>query len=310
MYAQTLTEALTKGHGVERPFLCPVHGDSRPSASLNVIKQKWYCYTCGAHGSLTGEDALMEPDYLQMKIWMMEKLEEHRVYPEAWLSRWDAGSVHPYWLRRVGEAAARAFRLGYDSERDAVTYPLRRADGAVLGVVRRPLEGGDGPKYLYPKGVDVGQLLYNYDSSARSVVVLVEGALDAIAFWRVGIRAFAIYGSRLTERQLQLIDRVEPDYVFTAFDHDDAGFAAHCLAERRLRHRMVGRVTWPRSWGKDVDELGEERLSKVSAEIFERLGMVCIDSPTCESSDSPKSLINFSKISSRQGKSLLLPRPA
>src|SRR3954468_25081327 len=124
MIAHSLSEAVTRGRGTERPFLCPVHGDSRPSASLNIIKQKWYCYTCGAHGSLTGESALMEPDYQQLRDWYLQKMEEQREYPQAWLSRWDAGAVHPYWQERTGELAARHFRLGYDHERLSVTYPL------------------------------------------------------------------------------------------------------------------------------------------------------------------------------------------
>ena len=70
----TLSEALRYGRGVERSFLCPEHGDSRPSASVNVIKGKWYCYTCHATGELGGEARLVEPDYQQMKLWLDNKL--------------------------------------------------------------------------------------------------------------------------------------------------------------------------------------------------------------------------------------------
>lgn len=285
VYAHTLAEAVTKGHGTERPFLCPVHGDSRPSASLNIIKQKWICYTCGAHGGLTGEAALLEPDYLQMKLWFMEKLEEKRVYPEAWLSRWDAGPPHRYWLERCGERAVRRFRLGFDAEREAVTYPLRRADGAVLGVVRRALDAGDGPKYRYPKGIDVSRLLFNYLPDHRRVVVLVEGALDAIALWNAGVEAFAIYGSRLSDTQVNLIDRIDPTYVFTAFDNDDAGYSAHLQVERAMPHRLVQRLTWPASWGKDVDDIGLDRRRRVVHEVLALSDMTCIESSTCRSSE-------------------------
>ena len=308
MFAHTLTEAVTKGHGTERPFLCPVHGDSRPSASLNIIKQKWVCYTCGAHGNLTGEHALMEPDYLQMKLWLMERLEEKRVYPESWLNRWDAGPVHPYWLHRTGEAAARHFRLGYDSINNAVTYPLRRTDGAVLGVVRRSLEPDDGPKYRYPRGVDVGQLLFNYSSLARRCVVLVEGALDAVALWRVGVWAFAIYGSRLSAEQTRLIDCIDPDYVFTAFDNDDAGFSAHCQVDRAMPYRLVSRLTWPLSWGKDVDEIGSENLRRVVDEVLALSDMPCIESASCSSS--PKESRKLSSTTSKPRRMQIVPRSA
>lgn len=258
----TLSEALTYGKGTERPFLCPVHGDSRPSASVNVLKKVWICYTCGAHGSLTGEDSLMEPDYEVMKQWFTERMTEGRVYPESWLARYTAGGVHPYWSERVGEAAAHRFRLGWDADRDAGTYPLRDSSGGVLGVVRRSLSG-DGPKYLYPRGVDVGRLLFNYSPEHRPVVALVEGALDAIALWNVGVDAFAIYGARLSDAQIRLIERVDPLYIFTGYDNDDAGRRAHWETERRFPHRFVSGLRWPRSWGKDVGELSETRLKKV-----------------------------------------------
>jgi hypothetical protein len=271
MRAMTLAEAVRWGRGVERSFLCPVHGDTRPSASLNIVKGQWYCYTCGAKGKLGGEALLAEPDYAVMKLWLDRKLGEGTTYPESWLSRWDSGPVHPYWIERVGEPAARAFRLGFDSEVDAVTYPLRDPTGQVLGVVRRAL-GGDGPKYRYPTGVDVGRLLFNYTPTHRQTVVLTEGALDAIALWRSGVEAFAIYGSRLSEHQVRLIDRIDPEYIYTCYDADDAGWEAYRMTERAFKHRLVSRLTWPKAWGKDIDEIGEVRREKVvAALVFARV---------------------------------------
>lgn len=262
MRALTLAEALRYGHGVERPFLCSEHGDSRPSASVNIIKKRWWCFTCHAHGTLGGEALLAEPDYYTMKLWLDNKMAEGTIYPESWLSRYDAGPVHPYWVERVGEAAARSFRLGSDPEADACTYPLRSPAGEVLGVVRRSL-GGVGPKYKYPHGVDVGRLLFHYTPEHRETVVLVEGALDAIALWNVGVDAFAIYGSRLSVEQVRLIDRIDPERIYTCYDADDAGWEAYRMTERAFKHRLVTRLTWPKAWGKDIDEIGEIRRRKV-----------------------------------------------
>jgi hypothetical protein len=254
---------------------------------VNVIKKVWICYTCGAHGGLTGEHALLEPDYEQMKQWFTERMEEGHVYPEAWLARYTAGGVHPYWAERVGESAARHFKLGYDVESDAGTYPLRDSgSGAVLGVVRRSLSG-DGPKYLYPRGVDVGRQLFNYTPDSRAVVVLCEGALDAIALWNVGVDAFAIYGARLGPEQVRLVDRVDPQYIFTAYDNDDAGGRAHFDTERAFGHRFVSRLRWPRSWGKDVGELSEDRLRKVVSPL-ESAAQSCVGSTAWpQTSESP-----------------------
>jgi len=257
----TLAEALRFGRGVERSFLCPEHGDSRPSASVNIVKGKWFCYTCHAHGDLTGEARLIEPDYETTKLWIDRKLATGKVYPESWLNRWDAGPVHPYWVGRVGEAAARVFRLGTDPEANAVTYPLRDPTGAVLGVVKRSL-GADW-KYRYPLGVDVSRLLFNYTPDHREAVVLVEGALDAISLHNVGVHAFAIYGSRLSEAQVMLIRKIDPEYIYTCYDLDDAGWLAHRDTERAFTERLVSRLTWPKGWGGDIDEIGATRRTEV-----------------------------------------------
>ena len=272
--AWTLAEALRYGHGIERPFLCFQHGDSRPSASVNVAKGKWYCFTCGAHGDLHGEALLVEPDYEQMRLWLDNLLAAQRVYPESWLNQYDAGPVHPYWLDRVGEAAARAFRLGYDDEQ--LTYPLRGSAGEVLGVVRRKLHG-DGPKYRYPAGADMGSLLFNYSSAYRKALVLVEGALDAIALWNVGIDAMAIYGSRLSAAQVKLIAKIDPTYVYLCFDQDKAGAQATSDAEHALRHCLTDVLSWPRGWGKDIDEIGVEHRRDVVDPLVSA-GLACIGS--------------------------------
>jgi hypothetical protein len=276
--AYTLSEALRYGRGVERPFLCPEHGDSRPSASVNIAKGVWYCYTCHAHGSLTGEARLIEPDYEQMKLWLDRKIAEGQIYPESWLNRYDAGPVHPYWIDRVGETAARAFRLGYDPLADACTYPLRDPAGQVLGIVRRS-QGGEGPKYMYPAGVDIGRLLFHYTPEYRQAVVLVEGALDAIALWNVGVDAMAIYGSRLSAEQVRLIARIDPTYVVTCYDLDQAGWTAHCETERAFPDRSVSRLTWPKAWGVDIDEIGPTRRAEVVDGLVSE-GLACIDSPS------------------------------
>jgi DNA primase len=264
--ALTLAEALRFGRGVERSFLGHEHGDSRPSASVNIIKKAWYCYTCHAHGTLGGEALLAEPDYQTMKLWLDNKLDEGHIYPESWLSLYDAGPIHPYWMERVGEAAARRFRLGSDPESGAYTYPLRDPRGRVLGVVLRN-SGDEGPKYKYPQGVDVGRLLFNYTADHREAVVLVEGALDAIALWNTGVDAFAVYGSRLSVDQVRLIDRVDPERIYTAYDMDDAGWEAYRMTERAFKHRLVTRLTWPKAWGKDIDEIGATRRMKVVDEL-------------------------------------------
>lgn len=143
-------------------------------------------------------------------------------------------------------------------------YPLRSPTGRVLGVVRRT--GFEkGPKYLYPKGIDVKELLFNYSYEPRDRVVLVEGAADAIACWEVGVDAFAIYGSRLSVVQCELINRLQPDQIVCAFDLDNAGGNAFRGVKMMFPSMSINRLTW--TGAKDIAELDETHRK----EIFERL---------------------------------------
>ena len=123
----------------------------------------------------------------------------------------------------------------------------------------------------------MGRLLFHYTAHHRDAIVLVEGALDAIALWNVGVDAFAIYGSRLSEAQCRLIEKVDPEYVFTCYDLDKAGWAAHCETERAFTHRLVSRLSWPKAWGSDIDEIGETRRRKVVDDLVSQ-GLACIES--------------------------------
>lgn len=223
---RSLQEALTRGLGRERSFLCPVHDDRHASASVNVAKGVWVCYTCAAHGSVDGVIET-DDDHFMSDIEDLLGGELH-TYTERWLDQFDVGPVHPYWLSRFSEAACRHFRLGYDHQRTihgvhmpSPCYPMRDATGTVLGVVYRNLKTD--PKYLYPSGVVKSALLFNYSPAARTSVVLVEGAMDAVACWEVGHQAFALYGSTLHPSQIRLLCRTGVMRVVLAMDNDKAG---------------------------------------------------------------------------------------
>lgn len=222
---RTLEEALTRGRGRERAFRCPVHGDSHASASVNVVKGWWTCYVCGAKGTTTdiieGEDF----EFGQGLVELLDEGEDAREYPEAWLDLVHRpGLHHPYWLSRFWGSTIDHFRLGYDHVKGQPCYPMRAPDGTVLGLVYRQLDRE--PKYLYPRGVTKSELLFGYTSEHRESVLLVEGALDAVACWESGSEAFALYGAQISAAQLALLQRTGVTKVGLVLDNDAAGVRA------------------------------------------------------------------------------------
>ena len=251
----TLQDALVHGTGRERQFHCHVHGDTNPSASVNVEKGVWVCYACGAKGRV-GETELPETS-------LLDAIEEIfsdpgiRIYPESWLNQFNGGLPHQYWMSRFTVESIIRFRLGYDASNRMPCYPLRDVVGHVLGVVYRSLDvGHTGWKYRYPPGVKISTLLFNASLDHHDVVVLTEGAMDAVAVCETGWHGLACYGSRLTSPQIGILNKINPKIVALAFDNDEAGDrATHQAADDlELRGFLVHKIDLPHQW-KDVAEM-------------------------------------------------------
>jgi len=248
----------------------PDHDDHNPSASINVSKGVWVCYSCGRSGTiekLLGErvsDPAVEDLLTELSTTLAGFDSPDHGYPESWLDQFDAAGVHPYWINRgLSERVCREFRLGYDPETGCATYPLRGPSGAVLGVVRRATDGLTLPKYRYPDHAPIGKTLFGYYKVRGGVrdIVVTEGALDALAFWDVGIPAVAQMGSSLSEDQERLLQRLNLTTMTIAYDQDEAGQKSleKLLRRPSLRFAIIRVARWDRDDGKDPLELAPQR---------------------------------------------------
>lgn len=222
----------------------PDHDDRHPSASINIRKRLWTCYSCGAGGSLErllGERvADQETDELieELRASLTTVGATQKVYPERWLDQFEVAGIHPYWRKRgLSDETIQSFRLGYDFETNRATYPLRSPAGDVWGVASRAV-GAQLPKYLYPDHAPVSKTLFGYDRVRVGVtsVVLCEGAMDALAMWDVGIPAVAQLGGSLSSDQEALLRRLGLVALTVAYDEDNAG--------QRATERLLRRIDW------------------------------------------------------------------
>ncbi len=153
----------------------------------------------------------------------------------------------------------------YDRFRGRLMIPIRDPRGRVIGFGGRILGPGE-PKYLNSPETplfDKGSSLYNLDraspaSRAAKRLIVVEGYMDVIGLDRGGIgEAVAPNGTALTERQLELLWRLDPSPIL-CFDGDSAGTKAAIRAATRALpllgpERTLSFVALPE--GQDPDDL-------------------------------------------------------
>ena len=147
------------------------------------------------------------------------------------------------WLRKEGIDASTARELGLlverggalqDRFRGRLMFPIRDAQGRVVGFAGRSIGDDAGPKYLNSAESPVyhkSRVLYGLFEAREalrsvSTLILVEGYLDAIALRQAGVASVAATcGTALTAEQARMIRR-QADEVIVVFDGDGAGTAA------------------------------------------------------------------------------------
>ncbi len=161
----------------------------------------------------------------------------------------------------------------YDRFRGRLMFPIRDANGTVIGFGGRVLEQteGDAPptgsgasaKYINTPETLIynkGSVLYGLDKARPAIkqanlAVLVEGYMDCLASHQVGVQnVVAVSGTALTPQQVKLLKR-STNNLALAFDADLAGGeAARRGIDQALAADMrVTVITLPGA--KDPDEL-------------------------------------------------------
>ena len=162
----------------------------------------------------------------------------------------DSGLAARLWKKKYSEDALRQCGLFFVREGAALTpgalrprfrgrlmIPIRELQGRVVAFTARQtsLTPADDPaheaKYVNSPETPIfvkGNLLFNLDRARAHVgdaqpFVMVEGQLDAIRCWHVGLKsAIAPQGTSITDGQLALLRRYHPK-VECFFDSDSAG---------------------------------------------------------------------------------------
>lgn len=225
--------------------------DRRNSFSVNAESGYYQCFKCGTKGKLQGDRFRQVPKFAQNKTEtrLVDRPKDFiPLYRDPGLTAQVFRDARAYLRDRgLGRAAWSAAGIGacfqgYFSERIIIPI-MDEAQRNWHGFIARDWTGNAVRKYLYPKGMDRGGLLFQQHllkEETSEPALIVEGVFDALPY--VG-RAVACLG-KPTHKQFDLLCRSKrPLCVVLDGDAWEEGYA---LSQKlKLNGKVTGYVKLP-----------------------------------------------------------------
>jgi hypothetical protein len=254
----------------ELRFLCPIHGDTNPSANVNLRTGLWKCQACGEGGSPI--DLLMKKDGLEYKdalteigtfvgldppstgrtrvngadpstpagLMPAESRRPSRGLSEANVVAWHEAGLRNADLQRwfhehrgYTDETIAARQLGWDGQR--VTIPVRDPAGGLVNVRRYLRDSGGEKQKMLPlvPGTDKAVRLFPDVDPLPEQVILVEGEWDAILMHQEGFANTLTATGGAGTFKPEWAPRFEGRDVVICYDNDEGGFkGAQTVASR------------------------------------------------------------------------------
>jgi DNA primase len=247
---------------------CPIHrGDGRGAFHVNLARNVFHCFACGAGGTVLDFVAAMEgcslfdaAQRLQSMMSPSPPLASTLKKKELVTERKNVSSplnfkltgidcVHPYLAERgITEKTAVEFGVGFYAGpglmHGRLVIPIHNADGELVAYCGRSVDQTQ-PRYRVPPAFAKSEILYNLHRAASGEghsVVVVEGFFDCMKVHQAGVRSVVgLMGSTLYEPQRHtLLERFR--YVTLLLDGDAPGRKANDVIAQKLRPYCYVRV--------------------------------------------------------------------
>ncbi|MFH6408249.1 DNA primase [Staphylococcus aureus] len=149
----------------------------------------------------------------------------------------------------------------YDRFRNRIMFPLKNAQGRIVGYSGRTYTGQE-PKYLNSPETPIFQkrkLLYNLDKARKSIrkldeIVLLEGFMDVIKSDTAGLKnVVATMGTQLSDEHITFIRKLTSN-ITLMFDGDFAGSEATLKTGQKLLQQGLNVFVIQLPSGMDPDE--------------------------------------------------------
>lgn len=268
--------------------------ESRPSCGIRTVTREdrkagmVHCFACGYTADLPTfiSDCFGYEDFGRFgRKWIRDHLlvddTGERSSLGLNLSRGDivdkkyvpASELNKYWKyhsymfeRGISKEVLDEFDVGYDSEQDAITFPVKDEFGRCLFIARRSVKG---KFFHYPESVE--KPVYGLPQVRKyspKELWITESVFNCLSVWTYGKFAVAFLGLG-TEYQYEQLVRTGVRKIILGFDGDDAGDRASnrliSWIKKNAPHIFVERAIIPR--GKDINDLTKDQFYTLKTEV-------------------------------------------
>ena len=270
---------------------CPIHKDGferRPSCTVAISTETdlepgfAHCFTCGYSAPLTQliTDVFNEDDVNFGEEWIRERFGttlvssveylpeivlnkpkiEKQFLDESILTEYDY--YHPYmWYRKLSKEVVDMFRVGYDKNREAITFPVYDEKHRLVMITARSVNT---KMFFIPAETEkpVYLLYYLLENNIKTAYV-VESQINALYMWSLGYPTIGLFGTG-SDTQYETLRKCGIRNFITCFDGDEAGQkGAYRFRKNMPKDCFITDIHLPA--GKDVNDLSAEQIKELLA---------------------------------------------
>jgi len=266
---------------------CPIHhGEGRDAFHVNLARNVFHCFACGAGGTVLDFVAAMEGCSLFEAAQRLQSMcsttpltltrnekelvtERRRVCLPLNFTLTGIEYSHPYLAGRgITEKTALEFGVGFYAGpglmHGRLVIPIHNADGELVAYCGRSVDQTV-PRYRVPPAFAKSEILFNMHRAAAqggNTVVVVEGFFDCMKVHQAGVRSVvALMGAALYESQRRIL--LERFHCITLLlDGDPTGRKASAVIAQQLRAQCCLRVI-PLPDGVQPDQMPAPEIVRV-----------------------------------------------
>lgn len=165
--------------------------------------------------------------------------------------------IHPYMYQRgLTDEIIERFDVGYDREREEITFPVKDIEGRCVFIASRSVktkffrlpEGKNKPIYQ----------AYRFQYGEYKEAYITESFLNCLTCWKYDKPAMAMIGTG-NQKQYEILNKLPVREYILAFDPDEAGRKATERFRKNVHGKIIKELVY--SDNRDINDLQEEFLN-------------------------------------------------